>query len=124
MSDSFKVRNPEGLYSDGGSSPTFSKTGKSWGSLPRLRNHLNLVNATFMSNLTYGRKHHYEGCEIVRFTEAESFPVTRETVPQLKRRADKLAERAHRYPNDTDYREALDSLEGWLREHGAKKEGE
>lgn len=39
----FKIRNPEGLFSTGGSRPTWSRKGKTWVALNHLRAHLTLI---------------------------------------------------------------------------------
>jgi len=55
----FKIRNTEtSLYSNGGSKPTFSKTGKSWTSIGHLQNHITKIKKSRKS---------YTSCEAVRF---------------------------------------------------------
>jgi len=39
----FKIRNPQGLFSTGGSSPTWASKGKTWVALNHLRSHLTLI---------------------------------------------------------------------------------
>lgn len=39
----FKIRNPQGLFSTGGSTPTWSRKGKTWVALNHVRAHLTLV---------------------------------------------------------------------------------
>ena len=39
----YKIRNPQGLYSTGGSAPSWSKRGKTWVALNHLNAHLTLV---------------------------------------------------------------------------------
>lgn len=40
----WKIRNKDGLWSNGGSVPSFSKRGKVWNNLGHLKNHLNSMN--------------------------------------------------------------------------------
>lgn len=59
---SYKIRNSVGLYSTGGSEPTFSKNGKTWSNIGHLRNHLNLIN-----DYSY-----YKDCELVELISVEN----------------------------------------------------
>ena len=71
----YKIKNKNGLYSSGGTSPRFVKDGKCWGSIRQLKNHLRQF---------YGAKHKYQTNEeyfsgnkipgdwiIVEFTETK-----------------------------------------------------
>lgn len=39
----YKIRNKDGLYSTGGSSPSFTKNGKVWNSKSALNNHIRML---------------------------------------------------------------------------------
>lgn len=39
----YKIKNPQGLYSTGGSAPKWAKTGKTWVALNHLQAHLSLI---------------------------------------------------------------------------------
>lgn len=59
----YRVRRlTDGLYSTGGSFPTFKKTGKSW-LLSQLKSHLRMIQKNRRSFEVY------KGCELVSFTE-------------------------------------------------------
>lgn len=58
----YKIRNLEGKYSSGGTSPTFLKLGKIW-TLPQLKSHLRLIQK-YSHDFTI-----YKDCELVVFTE-------------------------------------------------------
>lgn len=88
----FKIRNPHGLYSTGGTSPRWSKRGKTWVALNHLHAHLTLVRherarfaeglkdertkARFEATRRYCRVdptvNPYEHCEIVEYTVNEA----------------------------------------------------
>lgn len=66
----YKILNTEtGLYSSGGSTPSFKKTGKTWTTIGALKNHLALVEdyRTYYSNKDGGISKYYEGCVIVEY---------------------------------------------------------
>lgn len=55
MALEYKIRNPRtGLYSTGGSRPSWTKSGKTWTGIGHLRNHLGLVDPKI-----------YAGCALV-----------------------------------------------------------
>lgn len=62
----FKIRRADGLYSRGGSRPSFSKVGKTWISEKALKMHLNLVAQRGSRNYITG-KLPYEDCTLVEF---------------------------------------------------------
>ena len=73
----YRIRNAEGEFSKGGSSPYFSKTGKFWKYGP-LKSHLALVTSCFTRYAHSKVKlHPYVGCKIVRYElqEAEAIDV-------------------------------------------------
>jgi len=65
----YKIINRDGLFSTGGMSPTFNKTGYIWNDIKQLKNHLSLFK--------YGKWDMYKGCKIVSY---EVIPMDEETV--------------------------------------------
>lgn len=66
MAQVFRIKHVEsGLFSKGGSYPSFGAKGKLWVSRGALSNHLNLVNA--------GGRNPYKGCQLITYelTEVE-----------------------------------------------------
>lgn len=92
----YKIRNKEGLYSAGGRTPRFTKTGKTWSHIGYLKNHLG------------GRSElpkQYIGCEIV---ELEYRPVEGQKIlleplfeDIAKQRKIKKLEASIKYKKDT-----------------------
>jgi hypothetical protein len=61
----YKIRNKTtGLYSTGGSYPSFSKKGKAWNARGHVTSHLSLFNKST-------KKTYYEDCEVVCFEVQE-----------------------------------------------------
>lgn len=53
----YRIKRPDGLYSNGGASPCFKRNGKIWLSVHNLHHHLGLVSDR-------GRIHRYEDCVV------------------------------------------------------------
>lgn len=75
----YKIRRKtDGLYSKGGTYPTFSKTGKTWNTRGALSNHFALLNDPYYRRMDRSRI--YEDCEIVVIevvpTEVNTMPVS------------------------------------------------
>jgi len=88
----FKIRNPQGLFSTGGSTPRWSKRGKTWVALNHLNAHLTLVRSeqarwieVLKDERTKARYeatrrctkvdktiHPYVGCEVIEFEATET----------------------------------------------------
>lgn len=67
-------RKSDGLFSTGGMSPTFSKTGKTWNAIGHLKNHLNQFIRVFTWDKETRKGEYkdtigdvYTGCEIVTY---------------------------------------------------------
>lgn len=69
----YKIRNKEGLYSTGGTSPRWTKKGKSWSQLNHVRSHITLVK-TISGKDKYEIRpdlYPYNNCVLVTFQETE-----------------------------------------------------
>lgn len=93
-------RKTDGLFSMGGSSPRFSKTGKVWKQKGHLTNHLNQVDL----RLTRGGKHIYSDCEIIPYELKEvqtgpGFTIEEYLMERNERLAQQEAERQERMAN-------------------------
>lgn len=67
----YKIKNEDGLYSNGGKYPSFTKDGKAWSSLARLKAHLRLFYHAYHKKWNM---EHYNGCVIT------AIPLNYETV--------------------------------------------
>ena len=56
----YKIQNNEGLFSSGGSSPKFTKRGKTWGEKRHVKSHLRMMK-------TYGLLETYDDCHVVEY---------------------------------------------------------
>lgn len=69
----YKIRNPDGLFSTGGSYPRFTKVGKSWTKLAYVDSHLRGLGSGYA-------RPRYNGCVVVEYefvaTEVSTTPVT------------------------------------------------
>ncbi len=67
----YKIRNPEGLFSRGGSTPQWSKNGKTWSGIGPLKSHLTMIR---YENDHYKKPLYnpYEGCEVLEFTYVQT----------------------------------------------------
>lgn len=83
----YKIKNKEGLYSNGGVNITFGKVGKLWKNIGPLRSHIALTSVGDYSNL-YKKKHPYEDCNIVEleFNEINSYPAIEELIGCVERK--------------------------------------
>lgn len=88
----YKIRRKsDGLFSTGGTSPSFSKTGKTWGTIGHLKSHLTGVadqgryvepdqrEKRKRANIT----RYYSGCEIVEYERVEAESQTIQDFMQL-----------------------------------------
>ena len=83
MARHYKIqRKSDGLFSNGGSNPKFTKYGKIWRSAGQLKNHLSLVGCykTPISKV-------YEGCELVtlEFHEVETVLSLSEIIDNIEK---------------------------------------
>jgi hypothetical protein len=107
----YKIRRKsDGLYSGGGFSPRWGKTGKAWGSLGRLKNHLNLF-VDYKGKISDSWP--YNDAEVVTFKIVTEVAPTTENVFEnfFRSKAKKLAdEREKQYNRAVQRQEALAKL--------------
>ena len=75
---SFKIRRKsDGLFSTGGTTPKFTKNGKTWSSIGALKNHLNLMNGkrwdSYWKQYLPINKTYYDDCEVVELNITETY---------------------------------------------------
>lgn len=105
MPEIFKIRNPEGLFSTGGTYPRFTTEGKTWNKKGHLSNHFANFNEREMFK-------HYAGCEVVTYrvevieVDAEPAEVRmRESVERQRARQAEYQRQAAVYKRDQAVRE-------------------
>lgn len=67
----YKIRNPQGLFSNGGSHPSFTKNGKSWSNIGHVKSHLGYDQSG------PAKEELYQNCEVIVFESSviDSFSV-------------------------------------------------
>lgn len=89
----YKIRRrSDGRFSTGGSHPTFSPRGKTWGSLGDLHGHFACVREYASWNLRQNRiryygdpvAHLYDGCDLVTLVESEKTPIEKHILEMKK----------------------------------------
>jgi len=121
MTKAYKIRNGDGLFSTGGTHPSWTKKGKTWGNLGSLRSHLTLLCEHWASRAYphYWRKdtplpaHPYDGCEILTLVlqPAATTPIEGELVERVDKAITKLS--TGYYADDPDYQAAAKTLQAW-----------
>lgn len=110
MSSIFKIRrNSDGLFSGGGTCPSFSKIGKTWTSYRALRLHL----AQFIRNLTPYSSDRYKDCEIIEYEYVET---SRQPLQEYLENLENLCEE-----REQKEKERQESLERWRKEQRHKE---
>lgn len=86
----FKIRNPDGLFSTGGTDPTFTKEGKTWQKKGHLSNHFANFNERQMFK-------HYAGCEVVTYEVTQTEVRSEIAEVHLRASADRQRKREAEY---------------------------
>jgi len=100
MDTAYKIRRKsDGLFSMGGGSPKFNKTGKIWRKRSHLTSHLNCVGWWNPRNRILETSLHYKDCDIVLFELTEK-EIDKMTIQEY------LDERAERIRKEEEARQA------------------
>ena len=112
----YKIRDENGLYSNGGMNPNFTKSGKTWNNISHLKNHLR----QFFDRTTYrGRNAElYENSEIVAIeiveTEVEKTPVPDLIIEMVEKDLEDVTRLNENYPQSTYYADQVVNLKNQL----------
>ena len=104
----YKIRDENGLYSNGGMNPSFTKAGKAWNNIGHLKNHLRQF---FDRTMYRGRTAElYDNAEIIAIeiveTEVEKIPVPDMIIEMLEKDVQEIQKRADDYPQSQYYQDA------------------
>ena len=119
----YKIRDENGLYSTGGMSPSFTKSGKAWNNIGHLKNHLR----QFFDRRAYrGRSAElYENAEIIAIevveTEIEKTPVPDMIIEMLEKDVEDVQKLADGYPQSQYYQDAVVDTKNQLMLMKAKR---
>lgn len=88
----YKIRRDDGLFSNGGHVPRFTKNGKIWKTLGHLKRHL--------KEMDFDRaRYSYANCQIIEYVESQPIPIhtiineAQERSEELSRRREERRER-------------------------------
>lgn len=121
----YKIRDENGLYSNGGMNPSFTKAGKAWNNIGHLKNHLR----QFFDRTSYrGRTAElYDNAEIIAIeiveTEVEKTPVTDMIIEMLEKDVEQIQDLADRYPQSQSYQDNVVDAKNQLMLMKAKRNG-
>ena len=121
----YKIRDENGLYSTGGTSPEFNKNGKTWNNIGHVKNHLR----QFFDRTSYRRNRSelYDNAEIIAIeiseTEVEKQPVQDMIIEMLETDLPDYEKRRDNYGGtSTYYEEAVVDIKNHIMLLKAKRD--
>lgn len=119
----YKIRDENGLYSTGGTSPEFNKSGKTWNNIGHVKNHLR----QFFDRTNYrkSRSELYDNAEIIAIeiseSELEKQPVQDMIIEMLEADLPEYEKRHEEYPQSTYYAESVVDIKNHITLLKAKR---